>query len=251
MPKICNNQRIEWIDIAKGIGILSIILMHCQPPKYLGILLASYSVQLFFFLSGCCFSLKQESFNSFVLHKVNRLLVPYYFLGTIIVVYRTMIDCVLKHESVYILMDYEKKLLISKSFTSLWYLPCLFVSSVLFWLLLKTTKNQLAYSGVVSFMLMILSYMYYRLGGKTLPWNIDVALVAIFYLWMGYSFHKLTKDKQSENILVIFITYLVFQLEISGKYSNELHFSNIELIIKTSLVFHLEISGNFFNVLQP
>ena len=43
---------------------------------------------------------------------------------------------------------------------------------------------------------------------------------------------------------LIFITLLVFQLEISGKDDNDEQLLNIKLISLTLLVFQLEISGN-------
>lgn len=49
-------DRVAWIDIAKGYGILSIMAGHVGIGKA-GLLLYSFHVPLFFFLSGYVFKI--------------------------------------------------------------------------------------------------------------------------------------------------------------------------------------------------
>ena len=45
--------------------------------------------------------------------------------------------------------------------------------------------------------------------------------------------------------------FLVFHLNLSGKYINDEHFKNIESIFFTLLIFHLDISGKDINDEHP
>ena len=48
-----HKGRIDWIDSAKGIGIILMLLGHVSAmPKYFIILIFSFHMPLFFFLSG-------------------------------------------------------------------------------------------------------------------------------------------------------------------------------------------------------
>ena len=50
-----------------------------------------------------------------------------------------------------------------------------------------------------------------------------------------------------ETYLPLFVTFEVFQFEISGKDSNDEHSPNIKFIFFTYEVFHFDISGKYFN----
>ena len=64
------DNRIEWIDIAKGIGIILVIAGHCF---YLGYSypLYAFHMSLFFLLSGLLFKDKNEGFVDFFKSKTN------------------------------------------------------------------------------------------------------------------------------------------------------------------------------------
>ena len=175
-----SSKRERWIDVARGFSMLSIILMHCQPPKPIGQLLASYSVQLFFVLSGYLMSTK-KTFQQFVVGKANRLLIPYAFLGFIIILFQSIKDYFLDHNG-FPFITYFKDLLIQRSFTSLWFLTCLFLAFVWFYLILRISKGSIVFSGVICTIICIGSFIYYRRGGEVLPWNIDTSFVSLFFL---------------------------------------------------------------------
>lgn len=68
------KKRIVWIDIAKGIGMVLVMLGHMQIPYsspfnnevYIqNVFLYSFHVPLFMFLSGLCFSNKDIKFSEF------------------------------------------------------------------------------------------------------------------------------------------------------------------------------------------
>ena len=58
------------------------------------------------------------------------------------------------------------------------------------------------------------------------------------------------RDEHPENIPNIFLTFLVFHLDILGNRINDLQSLKMALKSLTLLIFHLDISGKNFNDLQ-
>lgn len=54
------NKRIEYLDVAKALGIFSIYVLHFGSDGGYGYLFAFYSVALFFFISGCSESMSRQ-----------------------------------------------------------------------------------------------------------------------------------------------------------------------------------------------
>ena len=46
------KKRLQWIDIAKGIGIILVVIGHCNPPARIEKFIFSFHMPLFFFVSG-------------------------------------------------------------------------------------------------------------------------------------------------------------------------------------------------------
>ena len=82
------NARIPAIDVAKGIGIVCIVLGHVIPNSFVYSLLYAFHVPLFFMLSGLTYHYKTDK-RRFWLDKVRRILVPYVIFSLIsILLYR-------------------------------------------------------------------------------------------------------------------------------------------------------------------
>ena len=74
------EKRIVWMDLAKAMGILVVLVVHTGaslgPVTFLG---GMFYMPVFFVLAGMTFSYRpQESFFVFVKKKARRLLVPYF-----------------------------------------------------------------------------------------------------------------------------------------------------------------------------
>lgn len=72
------NNRIEWIDMAKGYGVILVILGHFGLEK-LGYWIYSFHMPLFFFLAGYVFKEKLK-IKDFVLNKNKEVDNSIYFL---------------------------------------------------------------------------------------------------------------------------------------------------------------------------
>ena len=95
-----NTKRLDWIDIAKGIGIILVVLGHTLVPQvretgfagFLWIFIYNFHMPLFFFLSGYLFEKGLPDYTNkgkFTLGKLQYLMLPYFdILNICIFIYR-------------------------------------------------------------------------------------------------------------------------------------------------------------------
>ena len=83
-------KRIEWVDVAKGIGIFLVVLGHTSAQ--LRNLIYGFHMPLFFFLSGVVFNKEKYSIKGFVKSRFNSLILPYIFFYVLTYVYWLLIE---------------------------------------------------------------------------------------------------------------------------------------------------------------
>jgi fucose 4-O-acetylase-like acetyltransferase len=211
------SKRIEYIDIARGIGILLVVLGHndfgyISPFGYK--LIYSFHMPLFFFLSGYFLNVSVP-FVDFFKKRFNSLLKPYLF--TIFLIYfasvsfnfmsfGTAIRRIVK--SMYGAGQYI-------DWVQLWFLPHLFVVSlyaflffVLFgrwnnryirWVALVVTLgiSSLFLKDFYPFTLSVFGKQYELFG---LPFSLDLVLLSGFFFILGSEIRQVASEKTFENI---------------------------------------------------
>lgn len=241
------NTRIYWIDIAKGLGIIFVILGHITYNSDLAKELYTFHMPLFFFLSGYVFEVEKYDNNiNFITHKVKTLLLPYFSLCIITIVY-------LNYMYPGNFTKYLQILIQTNVTTTLWFLPCLFFSELVFFYLIKILRNDLYRIGKIVLLLTILGLLYYRFIDVSLLFKLDTCLIAIFFIFLGYLLKKIKFMSSNKyrykkffiiciciNILTGFIPYKMFNL---GLNMNR-HYYGIE-----PLCFLAAISGIFIVII--
>jgi polysaccharide biosynthesis protein PslL len=124
------GQRIVTLDVAKGIGIVLVVLGHNPvfhqnaPPLYEAVFL--FHMPLFFFLSGMTF--RPAPVEEALRKRARSLLVPYFVMGAIAVVLALQADGTLAALTSLGGILYGTGHTIR--FVPLWFLPCLFLVSM-------------------------------------------------------------------------------------------------------------------------
>lgn len=182
------STHLDWVDVAKGYGILLVMLGHLEP----GILepyIYSFHVPLFFFLSGYVFNDKR-SFGEFLLKKCKGILLPYFSFGLIIIAFQRIHGEVSDSAdfTFSLLKSQLTDLLIQKRCWDLWFISCLFLVDIIFYLMVKLFRNQFLILAV-SIALIPLGLHLYKTSNYNLSWNywnIDVCFFAILFFALGY-----------------------------------------------------------------
>jgi fucose 4-O-acetylase-like acetyltransferase len=126
------SSRLKWIDIAKGIAILLMVLGHSSIPSFLSNLIWAFHMPLFFIASGWTTNWQKTDFIGFTKRKIRTLLVPFIFYSFIIL-------------SIYILegwVDFNHWIYNGWVSYALWFIPVLFLAS-LFSKLIYAIKKQI------------------------------------------------------------------------------------------------------------
>lgn len=111
---------------------------------------------------------------------------------------------------------------------SLWFLPCLFVTEIIFYFIIKITKNNKVKILFSIAICALVGSIYFKCINKLLPWSVDAALTAIFFLGIGY-LSKNTK-KKFDKIVDIRIAILLLIINVCSTYFNyKILGSNVDL----------------------
>lgn len=211
-------KRIEWIDTAKGIGILMVMLGHNYLDWKFVFWCYSCHMALFFFLSGCTFKYYAD-FKSFFKKKVQGLLVPYWFFSILISIYNWV--SAVTHNNSFGVFDALLSYLLQIRYTHLWFLPCLFLAELGTWIVHKyiciyvdSKKNIWLLTAGVQ---IVLFFAYRALIEIDLPWNADLAVLGMSFmslgLWYQAKADPLISNKQLR--LPIIITAVIVHVGIS------------------------------------
>lgn len=124
------TRRLVWADNARGIAIFLVVLGHAAIPEISKVFIYAFHMHLFFFLSGLFFS-PGNSFHGFVAKKIRTLIFPYFFYGFF--AYVVWIFRVVVMHGMVNSVDLIQPLINLLTLGEFWFLPVLFVVSVLFY----------------------------------------------------------------------------------------------------------------------
>ena len=198
------KKRVLWMDIAKAMGILVVLVVHAEldlgPVTYLG---GMFYMPVFFVLAGMTFSYRpEEKFSAFLKKKAKRLLVPYFgynlFLFAFFFVKDSLLTGNVTKAAFFPLLGilYSRNCLVSMDQVSnmffmqilnapTWFLTGLFVTLLIFWVLMQGSAGDWRKLLLMNSGVLLLAVLLHYLCPILLPWSIDCALYAVSFLVLG------------------------------------------------------------------
>ena len=207
-----NEKRMEQMDIARGIGIILVVLGHnaaCAKGTPYYSLIFSFHIPLFFFLSGH-FHKRADQIGQEIPQRAKKLLVPYFLTGFLFIIYKAC-----QTPADFYTRDVWQLLggmvygaggsgtpVSFLYWPPVWFLTSLFLTQVSFSLLqpfAEKFKSRLVRLGFFAgFLILGVNNLHhwgntYLHMGETriiltatgLPWNLDLLPVTLFYYWLG------------------------------------------------------------------
>jgi polysaccharide biosynthesis protein PslL len=168
------NQRMAWIDVLKGIAILFVVLGHnpltTAHPKIFNIIF-SFHIPLFFFISGYLFK-PDQSIGKHIRKRFNSLLKPYLFTVLLISLAYLLVksDTSLWWYPIWTIYGNGPNL--PKAVLHLWFLPHLFLVTLIVWTLFKyiiILKNSIIARPIIVAILLVSGIL-----GLHLFWNATI-----------------------------------------------------------------------------
>lgn len=205
------NKRILWVDSAKGIGAILVILGHfllLEAPK---IFIYAFHMPLFFFLSGVTFNVQARTkLTDFVRNKFRTIMIPYYIFSLLLYFYYLINDIKNGKDIAGALKRFIGIFICWKEtelYNGIWFLPCMFCVFLLGYVICKYVWKKLILA-LVSLIVLFTGYMFSKYH-IVLPLGADTAMIAFFFFAMGYLF----KDKQQMiryHYILLYIPMIAF-----------------------------------------
>lgn len=217
------STRFTHLDYAKGIGIFLVVLGHHSSifTSYI----YSFHMPLFFILAGV-FHSKITEFTPFIKRKAQALLIPYFSFSIILFAFWSILGkkvgtssisntpVKLGFNGIFIANDI-KNISSMEWGTPLWFLPCLFLVSVIFFFIQKFNLKKIF---IFNLLLVITSIYVNSLINIKLPWSILTSFMALPFYSFGYVFRNSLSNIKNNNILIF--CFLFFGLNIISYFLN-------------------------------
>lgn len=184
------RARIPWVDTLRFLGIYFIYLAHFgQATPRIHPIPFIFTMPLFFGLSGGMEALSSETrFWPKLCKKFKTILLPYFFFSVISLTLATILNESSFPGVISTLREIFMGLRNTLFASLLWFLPCLFLTELIFMLLRLVIKPAWALFLATS-LIFILAHAFMPHNPLNTPswfWNLDTALYYLFYYGLGY-----------------------------------------------------------------
>ena len=182
-----SKERVEWVDVAKGIGMYLIYLGHyAERAGFAYPFVFFFHVHFFFFLAGCVSVYNRRNTIDTILNRIRTILVPFFVFGALTI----FLDVVLTNSSENVEENLRILLLgaTRNQFLSaaLWFLTGLFCVELLFSLLKKLPSKCLMLLLALVLTVVQQFVISKHFGYPALYYNIDSAFLYLFYYVLGH-----------------------------------------------------------------
>lgn len=228
------RNRLDWIDIAKGIAIILVIVGHTVPnPCSLRYAIFSFHMPVFFILAGYTF--RPKPWRELLSGSVSRLLVPYVVLALAWQVPTFLMSGASLTGDV-LLSGFETLVFASgvdvpgfgvAAVGMAWFLAALFMSRLLFNALVRLFDSRevgVIWQAVVCAVIAFCGLSVSRYLGIFLPFDLDLSCYIVLLMWIGYAARQRKLEPSLSKPLLFVgagIVWLVLEamsgLELSGR----------------------------------
>jgi fucose 4-O-acetylase-like acetyltransferase len=236
-------ERVGWIDFLRGVSMILILVFHTEvyykeydvTPYYV---YTTNAIVLFYFISGYLFYQKESfSLKKKTISIVKSLLIPYFIFTTLIAFPKVLI----RHENI----DWMGIIINILSGRASWFIAALIIGELFFALLLTKTRGKIAWLSTDAVACLIIYYV--------IPfnqynyWQWQDALLATFFLYSGYLFHRykdyfhtINKPLYSSILLLMLLTIKIYEYHVDLPMRN-IAIEHIPLFLADSIIWLLII----------
>lgn len=240
-----SQKRISYIDTAKGIGILLVLIGHSEYPfAPLITWISSFHMPLFFILSGILFahtSAYTKKAKLFLKRKLCSILIPYLAFSIASILASAILDSDIFSEH---LRTYLLQTISFHGISVLWFLPALFFSETAFFFIKKytSTKGTVLLTTVILLLSILGNELYHRhfitieTYSKLFLSYLFVVLIrtgiAITFLAIGFYLYQAINSKKlsTANYLLLSVGFLFLNIFLGFKNTavdlNQIIFNN-------------------------
>lgn len=214
------KQRLDWLDIAKGIAILLVIVGHTvNNPSIIRQVIFSFHMPLFFILAGYTFRIKP--WGELLKTSCARLLVPYFLVAlSWWVPYSLATGGLVDGSSlaaglgmILFASGTDVTLFGFAAVGMAWFLMALFVSRLLLnalMILFERFRLPVIAQGIVCLVIAFVGVSLSKLFGVCLPLSGDVSLYVLFLMWCGHVARKYGLSPETVRWYVVLAVFAIW-----------------------------------------
>ena len=241
-------ERMDYIDMAKGFAIIAITLGHIYENNFIRIWLCSFHLSLFFIVSGILIkqtNTEKRKLNNIIVARFKRLIVPYFAFE----LFAIIIWMIRNHECTIGALRWNiiDTILLHTKAGATWFLPTLFVSEIVFIILVKLIKKDK--------ILMVISALIYVIPFLVESKNHYVIVffrcfTAIGFLACGYFIYNVVTKKYMKNMYIaIAVLMCIFLSQTNGVVDlYMLNFNNPLIYTVCSMIGSIILMFSFKNI---
>ncbi len=199
------DNHILWIDIAKGLGCILVILGHFwynAPHPKVNTLIYSFHIPLFFICSGFIFKIKKDSkFIDNIINRFKRLIIPCIFfiiLGVIMCFANNLIP---SYKELFKQIIYWDGVLPFNA--PVWFFIVLFEVYFIIYLLMKEKLNNIIIL-VITVVSYILGYIVYKYN-IFIPFGLNRALLCLGFFTTGILMRRVCDSNKNNKFLLVIL----------------------------------------------
>ena len=190
-----HQKRLGWLDVMKLIGVYFVYVAHTDGMGRFGLLAQNTALGILFFASGFSASRRRDKpLGAFVLEKAKRILVPYFVFSFLALAVRAFLLELPQGEIIDIVRRIFRAMRNDVAFPALWFLPCLFLMSIYYQVLMKGIRKKpllLLVSIAISCLVKFTN------EGPYMPWGIELAGRFLVYYSLGDCVNSLYQHWQT------------------------------------------------------
>ena len=213
------SQRLDYIDAAKGIGILFVICSHSRSSDLMWFAW-EFCIPVFFVLSGYTYRYKDVPVGTFLKKKAERLLPPYVFTNILMLTILTVIGkatlnnvwgALYSRFSIYPMDHPLYEQLFHRWCAPTWFLSALFMAS--FWVYFTRGDRRRELLAIPLFLLLTYGFLQLPI---LLPWSIDTSFYFAAFILVGKYIREYSIDSKPWWMMLL-ATILYFAIiEVDG-----------------------------------
>lgn len=230
------KQRLNYLDITKGFAIILVILGHIFNGSRFERWISSFHMPLFFIISGCLLKYndcRNISLKEFIGKRINGLIIPYIYFSILNAILIFIING-------FVIDDLLMNILyvgIGQSIYALWFLPALFISEIIFFILSRYIKNSYK-SAIVTLIILSCGFLINYTNYNVIMLVVARAFIATGFVAFGYylfNFIKNIKLSYKSVVMLIVLNIVISQFNVNIDLWS-LQFGNIGIYVMCSIL---------------
>lgn len=191
------SKRLDYIDTAKGIGIIFVVIYHhLLGAEFITNWISSFHMPLFFMITGYLYAFRDDyskPVGAFALQKLKGLMYPFITLSFVVLLwnvlfYKLFFPSVQPENSI---QEIFFLTITTYGYHALWFVPCLFYSSILFYVLRKYNLHHWICLLIITF-IVIFSVIPNSEIFTYYPVRFFIRIfIGLMFIYLGYLLFKL------------------------------------------------------------